>query len=370
MTVLPYVLLLWIHVFCMAFWMGSMVFGLILGGADGVQQALTGDARTTRLLRRLPLAYGIAIPLGIVTGILLGTVFGPVRSLAALFTPYGLTMAAAFLLVAVAGAGGTAAAGFDAEPRAALARGRDRHPRRLHLHDADALRALTGPPYYRTLDPMAAFLANVGANASHRVQSPLHADGSFTLYPIPETIPWAPPMLRMPEIWKERAVHLDPDLTSPIPTYGDNCSTAGRAYSLRQARPGDLIAFVARLCPTDNSRPPNLHLVAALTIEDVKPNLLADPGAGWWDANAHIRRARATREHWNGFWVFRGDRERTGHLPKAVALDRRLAAELIPITWHPARTEQQTIASHTRAVRRLTGEPEALLRQLCPTSRS
>jgi hypothetical protein len=59
---------------------------------------------------------------------------------------------------------------------------------------------------------MAAFLANVGVNAAHRIHSPLYPDGSFELRPIPERKPWAPPMLRLPEVWGKRPVHLDPDL--------------------------------------------------------------------------------------------------------------------------------------------------------------
>ena len=101
---------------------------------------------------------------------------------------------------------------------------------------------------------MAAFLANVGVNASHRVQSPLHADGSFRLLPIPESVPWAPPMVRLPEAWGDRAVHLDPDLAPPHPTYGDNCRRAGRAFSLRRAQAGDLIVFLARLQQNDAAR--------------------------------------------------------------------------------------------------------------------
>ena len=44
---------------------------------------------------------------------------------------------------------------------------------------------------------MAAYLANVGVNAAHRVESPLFADGSFVLYPIPEDQTWAHPMRRL-----------------------------------------------------------------------------------------------------------------------------------------------------------------------------
>ena len=103
---LGYAAVLWIHVACMTFWMGSMIFGLVLGGAGKVQAALLANETTGPMLRRLPLAYGIAIPMGVVAGILMGTVFGPVRSLAALTTPYGLTMLAALVLVIVAIAAG------------------------------------------------------------------------------------------------------------------------------------------------------------------------------------------------------------------------------------------------------------------------
>src|SRR5947207_8234653 len=149
---------------------------------------------------------------------------------------------------------------------------------------------------------MAAFLANVGVNASHRVVSPLHPDGTFRLVPIPERVAWAPPMLRLPEAWGDRPVHLDPDLLSPTATYGDNCRRAGRAFSLRRAERGDLIIFLARLSGQDRAA---LHLVGALEVEATLADVTADPGPGWWDANAHVRRARALQQ-WDSFWVFRG----------------------------------------------------------------
>jgi hypothetical protein len=110
---------------------------------------------------------------------------------------------------------------------------------------------------------MAAFLANVGVNAAHRVKSPLFPDGSFLLRPIPEKQAWAPPS-------------------------------------------------------------------------------------------------------WNSFWVFRGG-QGTRLLPRAVPF-RRLEAEatLGPgLCWRAHRSEQQTIGSYTRAVRRLIGAREAQLRRLC-----
>jgi hypothetical protein len=211
---------------------------------------------------------------------------------------------------------------------------------------------------------MAAFLANVGANAAHRVRSPLYRDGTFTLYPIPEKLPWAPPMLRLPSVWQDRPVHLDPDLNGDPPTYGDNCRTAGRAYSLRRARAGDTIVFLARLHPVCGAQP-GFFLVGALTIEDVMRDVCQDPGLGWWDANAHVRRARSGQP-WDSFWVFRGDPTLSSYFPRAVPFGRWEANVLFgeSWTWRENRTELQTIGSYTRAIRRLTGDSEERLREL------
>src|SRR5579864_6703862 len=131
---------------------------------------------------------------------------------------------------------------------------------------------------------MAAFLANVGVNAGHAATSPLFEDGSFRLIPIPEALPWRPPMLRfadfatmtIPAAWETRAAHLDPDLTAATPTYGDNCRTAGRGFSLRRAEPGDLIAFVARL--KDATGTATFRLVGRLDVDEVLPDVTKDPG--------------------------------------------------------------------------------------------
>jgi Nucleotide modification associated domain 3 len=216
---------------------------------------------------------------------------------------------------------------------------------------------------------MAVFLANVGANAAHRVRSPLRADGSFVLHPIPEREPWAPPMRRMPGVWGDLAVHLDPDLGGEPPTYGDNCRTAGRAFSLRRAEPGDLLVFVARLHPDGGAGPPGFYLVGALVVAEVKPDLTADPGPGWWDGNAHVLRARATGDAWNSFWVFRGEPGPSRLFDRAVPFRRQEADAVFDRAWRWAdtRTELQTIGSCTRAVRRLTGAGERRLRELLPT---
>jgi hypothetical protein len=214
---------------------------------------------------------------------------------------------------------------------------------------------------------MAVFLANVGVNASHTARSPLFDDGSFTLIPIPERVKWRPPMLQLrdlPEIardaprsWARVAVHLDPDFRSSPPTYGDNCRRPARAYALRKTMPGDRIVFLARLRP--RSSPPAFHLVGELVVAEVLADVLADPGPGWWDANAHVRRARSTRL-WDSFWVFRGG-PGSGLYERARPFRRQEAERLFeqPWNWRPNRSELQTIGSYTRTVRPLGRLPGA-----------
>ena len=210
---------------------------------------------------------------------------------------------------------------------------------------------------------MAAFLANIGVNAAHSARSPLNADGSFTVLPIPEKTPPKAPMRTLadpdladlaalaPARWRSKAVHLDPDFRSDPPTYGDNCRTAGRAFNLRRAQPGDTIWFVARLHAASDGAA-RLHLVGRLEVEELLADVTSDPGPGWWDRNAHVLRGRATRS-WNSFWVFRGALD-SGWLPSPPPLTRPLLEQLFG-TWEwPAHaTEQQVIAWHTRAVRRI-----------------
>ncbi len=221
---------------------------------------------------------------------------------------------------------------------------------------------------------MAAFLANVGVNSSHAARSPLRADGTFHLLPIPERVPWASPMRRLsdpdlaplsdiaPPRWRDRPVHLDPDFSSAVPTYGDNCRRAGRAFSLRKTVPGDVLIFIARLAePTGRAR---FHLVGKLVVDAVLPDVTCDPGPGWWDANAHVRRARA-HGHWDSFWVFRGGAG--SHLLETGRPFTRVEAESVfgpEWAWDTGRTELQTIASHTRAVRRLDGTAAQVLERL------
>lgn len=162
---------------------------------------------------------------------------------------------------------------------------------------------------------------------------------------VPELAKYAPPS------WGERPVHLDPDFRSPIATYGDNCRRAARAYALRQAVPGDVILFLARLHPA--AAPPSFYLTGRLEIAEILPDITRDPGPGWWDANAHIRRARAHRA-WDSFWVFRGAAG-SGLLARASPFARADAERLFGTgwNWRPGRTELQTIGSYTRTIRRV-----------------
>ena len=117
--------------------------------------------------------------------------------------------------------------------------------------------------------------------------------------------------------------------------------------------PGDRIVFLARL--HSRSAPPAFHLVGELVVAQVLPDVLADPGPGWWDANAHVRRARATGD-WDSFWVFRGGTG-SGLYPKALAFRRQEVETLFsePWLWRQNRSELQTIGSYTRTIRRLPG---------------
>jgi hypothetical protein len=208
---------------------------------------------------------------------------------------------------------------------------------------------------------MAVFLANIGANAGHAARSPLFGDGRFVLIPIPEPLAWQPPMLRLRDVpsmamhvspaYARLAVHLDPDFISGTPTYGDNCRRAPRAYALRSARPGDRIVFLARLHPP--AGPAAFYLVGHLTIADILADVTADPGRGWWDSNAHVRRARAGGR-WDSFWVFRGTPE-SGYYQEARPFRRQEAELLCAGTWRwrESRTELQTIGSYTRTIRPL-----------------
>jgi hypothetical protein len=124
-----------------------------------------------------------------------------------------------------------------------------------------------------------------------------------------------------------------------------------------------LLVFLARLQPV--GKPAGFYLVGALEIDDVIQDVDRDPGPGWWDGNAHVRRARA-HDHWDRFWVFRGSRN-TRAFDRAVPFGRAQLDALLgeALRWPSHRTELQTIGSYTRAVRRVGGAGEEWLRTAC-----
>ncbi len=197
------------------------------------------------------------------------------------------------------------------------------------------------------------YLANIGVNASHRLVSPLAADGSFTLVTIPESVQVEGlirygdvPHLKavVPEKYWSVATHYDPDFERL--TFGDNVGWAPRAAALKGCRPGDWIFFIARLV---GQQGPVFALVGGLHLEGT---LTEGPR---YEANAHVRRARATGV-WDGFWVFAGG-PASGLFRRALIV-RREEAELLfrnrsgeRWLWRQDRTVLQTIGSYTRSCR-------------------
>lgn len=209
------------------------------------------------------------------------------------------------------------------------------------------------------------FLANVGVNAAHRLMSPLAANGSFTLVPIPEENRLTGPSLVrygdvprlrhiVPERYWDRATHYDPEFETF--TYGDNCGWAPRAAALKACRPGDWIFFIARLVGATG---PLFAIVGGLHVEAILKDVRKRPEEGAlrrFGANAHVRRGLADERYWDGFWVFAGGP--ASHLFDRAVVIGRAEAELLfrdrtgaAWEWRPARSELQTIGSYTRSCR-------------------
>ncbi len=225
------------------------------------------------------------------------------------------------------------------------------------------------------------FLVNVGANASHGVRSPLFADGTFELLPIPEPRKWwAPPMSTYAKLdcfndpgesvakyvsarHRGTRVHNDPEFETF--TYGDDCGVNPRAAALKQARPGDVLLFVARLVRYESGRftkEAGFYFVGYIRIEDMLQDVRKFPFGKALVAfghNAHIRRAiYHQKTALNGFSVFKGSAAGSKRLQRAVPLTRALAEDLFrdargkPWLWEKnGRSDLQTIGSYTRSVR-------------------
>ena len=222
------------------------------------------------------------------------------------------------------------------------------------------------------------FLANVGANASHRFSSPVFADGTFEFIPIPEDRDLAGqhavryrdlksfnrPDHDLKEYVPRRLwdwpTHNDPEFDSF--TYGDNCETTPRSASLKRVVPGDYLIFLARLERFPRQQPTReygFYLVGYLEVEEVLRDVRAHPGEGVlrrFGLNAHVRRGLSDSELWDRFWVFGGS-SRSRRFDKAVPVTREMAGRVFtsadgsPWRWDANRSELQVIGSYTRSCR-------------------
>ncbi len=232
------------------------------------------------------------------------------------------------------------------------------------------------------------FLVNVGVNAGHSIRSPRFADGGFWLLPIPERVPaGGPPMVRygdltftldrgnpqafIPSIHRNRYCHYDPEFVTF--TYGDDPRRAPRAAALASARTGDLLLFIARLWDWQAGSftgGTSFYLAAILQIESALKDVagpLSPEEMAIYGANAHVRRAQADPNYWNGFWVFKGTK--ASHLfQRAFELTPERAAAFLrdkdghPWVWRADRTPLQTIGSYTRTVRGVADTTDQSLR--------
>ena len=230
------------------------------------------------------------------------------------------------------------------------------------------------------------YLANVGANASHRFAGPLFEDRSFEFLPIPED-----PDISGPDAVRYRDLRpfnaQERDLTGYVPkrlwnasahsdpefntyTYGDNCETSPRAASLKHMGPGDFLFFIARLASypgltraasprSDASMGYGFYLIGFLEIENVLRDVRSRPSAEEmrrFSENSHVRRGLSDDRLWDGFWIFGGS-ERSKRFRKAVPVTRALADRVFRAAdgsrwqWPGRRTELQVIGSYTRSCR-------------------
>ncbi len=225
------------------------------------------------------------------------------------------------------------------------------------------------------------FLANVGANRSHPVRSPIFPDGTFELLPIPEAEEFqAAPVprycdlrcfnrdARLSEYLALRYVgvhtHRDPDFEEF--TYGDLCHYAPRAAGLKKIRPGDLLFFLARLVPFREARfddeKAGFFLVGVLEVEEVFADVRRPPSGRVRKRigrNAHVLRGLVDPSRFDGFWVFAGTKNSL-RFRRAVPVNRDLAEKVFrdskgrPWDWAGnggGRSELQVIGSYTRSCR-------------------
>ena len=229
------------------------------------------------------------------------------------------------------------------------------------------------------------YLANVGANTSHRFASPIFEDGAFEFLPIPESPRLDSPRavryrdLRPhdsrrdlsryvpPRLW-DRACHNDPEFDTF--TYGDECDDHARAVGLRGLQPGDVLLFLAGLehwAGDERTGQYGFFLIGGLRIDWVLPRVTQEPAGRDRRAvrSERPRRARALHRFLGRFLGVRrigrvaqvraGGPGNQGYLREGV--QDRLGQSL---EWAPDRSDLQTIGSYTRTCRCVldTSDPE------------
>ncbi len=222
------------------------------------------------------------------------------------------------------------------------------------------------------------FLANVGANASHRFAGPLFPDGTYEFLPIPEDRDLSGRhavryrdlrshnqagkdlLAYVPKRLWDWPCHYDPEFETM--TYGDNCEVSPRGAALKGLENGDFLFFLARLVGwTDGVSTGRFgfYLIGFLEIERSLADVTARPGPAQMElfgANAHVRRALCDSTLWDRFWAFKGS-ERSRRFRRAVPVTREIAERVFesadgsPWYWDPARSELQVIGSYTRSCR-------------------
>ncbi len=219
------------------------------------------------------------------------------------------------------------------------------------------------------------YIANVGANASHRSLSPLYDDGYFDLITIPEQGQLGSACLRYKDLrWHdpravrmilgrtrwEAATHNDPDLWDGV--YGDVPYLSSRAAPLRRARPGDALLFFARLRPFGGNtfhRDSAFYFVGGWSIHkaiDVKPNIGLRLERRVSD-NPHVRKYLAGSPQRFSLFL---SRESPTRLTPPVRMSRSYLRRALPESrlwkWVDDRTRLQTIGSYLRTIKAVSSE--------------
>ena len=248
----------------------------------------------------------------------------------------------------------------------------DRHNRVTdYLLEVARLKARYNP--FEAVPQGRVFIINVGANTSHRQQSPLFDDGTFEFVPIPGdkdegmtyadlhqfNVPYTPLFDRFtnPAISPSENVHNDPEFATF--TYGDNLDVGSKG-GLRQLQEGDFLFFLARLVPyADQYDNKNaiFALVGYIEIAECLDNsddpLFTSPA---FSRNAHVRRWVNNPASFDDYAVFKGSTD-SRRFHTAVPFNREFV-EHVPILKADGRawkwggnTELRVIGSNTRAVR-------------------